>query len=106
MAVRSEVQGFIELGRLPSTEEVVVDGDRLEACGMRLHAIQPPVTDEEAGLLVGTLPLDDDDCFGLAWTLLHLIESAPGWPLDAILSNGEGEWVERMKGRVRRSDAR
>ncbi|MDB6032726.1 MAG: hypothetical protein JWM16_3064, partial [Verrucomicrobiales bacterium] len=26
-----------------------------------------------------------DDYYGLAWSLLHLIESAPGWPLADCL---------------------
>lgn len=40
-----------------------------------LRAITKPVTDEEARLLVTCF--GDDDCFGLAWTLLHVVETAP-----------------------------
>ena len=37
----------------------------------------------------------DDDCFGLAWTLLHLIETAP----EAIdrLPAGQNEWIDRIR---------
>lgn len=56
-----------------------------------LGKIKSPLTDEEACALVGTF--GPDDCFGLAWTLLHLIESAPGWPVGGALDGLEGEWI-------------
>ena len=54
-----------------------------------------PVTDDEAALLIRCF--GPDDCFGLAWTLLHLIETAPGrLPLKAEPSPAENEWVRRL----------
>jgi hypothetical protein len=47
----------------------------------------------------------DDDCFGLAWTLLHLIESTPGWPLPAALPDLRNEWVRRLRERAKRAGA-
>jgi hypothetical protein len=40
-----------------------------------------------------------DDCFGLGWTLLHLIETAPGWPIKAVLDGSQGEWIDRLRER-------
>ena len=37
--------------------------------------------------------------FGLAWSLLHAIETAPGWPLMDVLSNADNEWIERLRER-------
>jgi hypothetical protein len=41
-----------------------------------------------------------DDCLGLAWTLLHLIETAPGWPVESALVGLEGEWIDRLRERA------
>jgi hypothetical protein len=42
-----------------------------------LARIAPPLSLAEAAALAGIL--GPDDCFGLAWSVVHLIESAPGW---------------------------
>ena len=57
-----------------------------------------PVTDEEACALVKLF--GSDDCVGLAWTLLHLIETAPGWPIESALIGLEGEWIRRLRERA------
>lgn len=41
-----------------------------------------------------------DSCFGLAWSLLHLIETSPNWPLSDVLSNCSNEWVLRLRDRA------
>ena len=43
-----------------------------------------------------------DECYGLAWTLLHLIETAPGWPLHDCLQGTHNLWHERLCRRVDR----
>lgn len=45
---------------------------------------------------------DDSDCFGLAWTLLHLIESTPSWPTREALAAVSGPWGELLSRRVAR----
>jgi hypothetical protein len=57
-----------------------------------------PVTDEEVCELVKLF--GPDDCFGLAWTLLHSIETAPVWPIESALDGQEGEWIDRLCERV------
>jgi hypothetical protein len=41
-----------------------------------------------------------DDCFGLAWTLLHAIETAPGRPILDALGDTENQWIARLKQRA------
>jgi hypothetical protein len=96
--MRREVRELVALGPLPNsgtaTQEHVESAQRL------IEAIQPPLTHEEAHALVSVF--GDDDSFGLAWTLLHLIEATPGWPFPGALpSQSNNEWVQRLRDRRR-----
>lgn len=92
MTVRKEVNDFVELGPLPdaNADEAVIARHQ-----ERLHKIKRPVSDDEAALLMGSF--GPDDCYGLAWTLLHLIESAPkGAPLKAQPASSDNEWLRQL----------
>jgi hypothetical protein len=66
-----------------------------------VEALRPPATDEEARALVQVLPRDDSSGFGLAWAVVHFIESAPNWPLaDAFVE--DGSWVQFLRERAGR----
>lgn len=79
--MHEQVQTLLALGSLPA--EDFADPERVARHQQALHAIERPVTDEEARELLKLF--GPDGCFGLAWSLLHLIETAPGWPLkDAM----------------------
>lgn len=98
MGARKEVEDLVALGPLPdeSAEE-----DQLATHQTLLCKIAPPVSDEEAALLLELF--GPDDCYGLAWTLLHLIESASGGlPLTAEPSNGDTQWLHLLWERSRR----
>jgi pimeloyl-ACP methyl ester carboxylesterase len=92
MTVRAEVLAFVDLGRLPSEDDESDDADeKLEQAERRLHAIERPVSGEEAQLLVNCF--GDDNCFGLAWSLLHLVESAPG---PVVSGPSENMWMDSL----------
>lgn len=93
--MRSEIRALARLGPLPAAPNASAEG--LRTYETLLHGITRPITDEEARTLV--LLFGPDDCFGLAWTLLHLVESAPGWPLHECLT-GTGTWTETLRGRA------
>jgi hypothetical protein len=86
------IEQLLELGPLPREDEASVDEVRVYQ--ELLHAIEKPVSDNDARKLV-TL-FGDGDLFGLAWTLLHLIESAPGWPLTDCLNDTSNEWIRLL----------
>ena len=65
-----------------------------------LSALSPPVSREEARELVKLF--GSDDCFGLAWTLLHLIETTPGGVHSVLTDAPKNEWTELMKARAAR----
>ncbi len=96
--IRLEVQRLRAMGALPSEQQASVE--QLKAYQDLLQAIKAPVTDEEAGELVG-LFAGPDTCFGLAWTVLHLVESAPGWPIASCLF-GKSEWLQTLRDRAGR----
>ncbi|KOU15442.1 hypothetical protein ADK52_35210 [Streptomyces sp. WM6372] len=86
----------MRLGRpLPSEEDDSEDGDAaFEEMTQALHAIEKPITNEEAMLLIECF--GDDECFGLAWTLLHIVESAPLPPVTSQPPADSNVWISRL----------
>lgn len=62
--------------------------------------IEEPVTDDEAKALCRLF--GPDELYGLSWQIVHLIESAPGWPLAECLQ-GTGEWPTLLRIRLANS---
>ncbi|MFD1661406.1 hypothetical protein ACFSL4_25180 [Streptomyces caeni] len=85
---RPEVQAFLASGPLPDWD---ADEDEIDRRFKQLEAISRPVTADEAQALASCFgPVD---CYGVAWTLLHLIETGPG-PVPAVEPPGPNadEW--------------
>jgi hypothetical protein len=89
---RAEIVRLVALGPLPQSSEA--QASKLEEFQRAVESVVPPVTVGEAKQLM-TL-FGPDDCFGLAWTLLHLIESAPELPLRAQPPSDANEWIRRL----------
>lgn len=94
--MREEVNKLINLGQMPAEGSVdiyiVAKYERL------LHQIEPPLANSEAEALIGLF--GSDSFYGLAWTLLNLIETAPG--LLSFISDipSENEWVQLLRKRA------
>jgi hypothetical protein len=97
--MRKEVQELVNMGPLPDCETVAEE--QLKIYESLLSRVAPSVSNDEARSLVHLF--GPDDCYGLAWTLLQLIESAPGWPLHDCLQDICNEWTERLRLRAERS---
>ncbi|MFI6288481.1 hypothetical protein ACIBCM_27670 [Streptomyces sp. NPDC051018] len=93
--MRTEVQAFVADGPLPDWNASEEEIDRRER---QLAAISRPVAPEEAAALATCF--GPDDCYGLAWTLVHLIETAPG-PVPQPVDPGPeaGDWAEVLRAR-------
>jgi len=98
--IRQAIQTLAGLGPLPVSSAAAEDLGRLESYQELLERITRPVSDEEAAVLMGLL--GPDECFGLAWALVHLVESAPGWPLVEELSKSDNEWIKLLRDRASR----
>ncbi len=94
--MRPEVAQLVQLGKLPTEGEATVE--RIREYEIHYRAISRPVTDEEACALVTIF--GEDGCFGFASSLVHLIETAPNWPLAECLINTQNEWVAELKNRA------
>ena len=102
--MRDDIRAIAALGVMPAHWNA--DLETVERWGRAVEAIQQPVTDDEAIVLMSALPRDEDDLFGLAWTLLHACETAPGHS-SALVSRStvNGEWRERLLNRLRNAAA-
>jgi|SRR5579872_956357 len=98
--MRPAVEALICKGVLPPSTASVQDiTDWQEA----VEKIEPPLSDEEAAALSTLFPAEDDDCFELAWTLIHLVETAPHWPLVQCLNDHSNPWITYLRERARLS---
>ncbi|MFJ9379026.1 hypothetical protein [Streptomyces sp. NPDC101455] len=93
--MRPEVCAFVADGPLPDWDASEEEIDRRVR---QLDAIEKPVTGEEARALVACF--GPDDCYGVAWTLLHLIETGPNPALTAEPAPGANEWHRRLYDRA------
>ncbi|MEU9367576.1 hypothetical protein AB0D78_24720 [Streptomyces avermitilis] len=86
--MRSDVQTFVAYGPLPTWD---ADEEEIDRRFRQLEAISAPVTPDEAQALAACF--GPDDCYGVAWSLLHLIETSPG-PVPPVTPPGTdaGEW--------------
>jgi len=84
------------MGPLPAEQSASVE--ELQERERLLKSIHKPVMDAEARELVKIF--GPDDCYGLAWAMLHLIESAPSWPLADILRPPLNQWTGTLRTRA------
>ncbi|WP_256077332.1 hypothetical protein [Massilia sp. YIM B04103] len=96
--IRSEVAQLALLGPFPPEAEGLPD--RVRQYGELYQAIRRPVSDDEARVLIKLF--GQDGYFGLASSLMHLIETAPGWPLMDCLGDVGNEWVDALRQRALR----
>lgn len=92
--MREEVRNLINLGPMPSSES---DTSQIESWQTALDQISSPLSDEEAAEMLALFPSSNDTCYGLAWTLIHLVESAPNWPLHEHLQDQQNPWISRLR---------
>jgi hypothetical protein len=90
--MRSSVAHLVALGRFPSEHGAA--GPEVQEFQRSLEVIEPPLTKEEAIALLSVF--GQDGCFGLAWSLVHLVETAPGWPYPEARLRAANPWVKSL----------
>lgn len=95
--MRPSVAAVIRLGRLPA--ESVDDLEVWQRLEQTLEALPERCLDEEALALADSFPEVEESAYGMAWTLLHFIETAPSWPIPAALDD-RSPWVVLLRRRA------
>jgi hypothetical protein len=95
--MRAEVSHLVSKGPLPASNSSV---QQIKEWQEAFEKIEPPISDEEARVLTGLFPATEDDCFGLAWSLIHLVETSPQWPLEEYLKDTRSPWIARLRSRA------
>jgi hypothetical protein len=91
--MRDVVKQLMAMGPIPAYDDATVE--LLDRYGELLDAIERPVTDEEAMALVQLFSPDDPG--GINWTIIHIVETAPNWPLREFLkSQPPSEFIETL----------
>jgi len=106
-SIRETVEEVQRLGRMPTDDEADMDEARADRWEQLIQQLEQEggITNAEAGVLAMSLPSDDSDSYGVAWTTLHLIESAPDWPLTEVIDKISGPWQGRVRRRVENASA-
>jgi hypothetical protein len=71
--MQTEIERLVEFGPLPSEHGATVE--QVQQIETLLSGVTKPLSNEEARALVTLFGIDG--CFGLASTILHLVETAP-----------------------------
>jgi hypothetical protein len=85
-----------QLGPFPS--ETSVTPEIVDSYFELIDTISPPVSLDEAKSLL-TL-FGTDPFFGVAWTLVHLIESCPEWSAEALANVDDHLWITLLRKRL------
>ena len=93
--MRQEVDELLRMGPMP--DEGSAEQDQVDRYAELIDGIARPATDDEARALVSIF--GHDDFFGVAWSLLHLIETAPHWPLPDCLRDPQNDWIRLLRDR-------
>ena len=98
-STRKDIDDLLNSSPLPSSEEATES--QLKEIHRVIELIAEPVTDDDAIILLDSF--GPDECFGLAWPLIHLIETSPNWPNLLELSWRNGYCIDLLKARCRAS---
>jgi hypothetical protein len=94
--IRPEILELAGLGPFPASQNVNLD--LIKKQEELLRGIKPPITADEVMQLVKLF--GPDDYYGLAWTLVHLIETCSAWPMEDCLVDTSNEWIALLKQRL------
>ena len=93
------IEKLKKLGPMPS--EYSVDVEVVNKYEGLIHQIRTPLKDSEVEILIGLF--GPDSFYGLAWTVVSLIETAPNWIMKVSRINSENEWVQILKSRAKKN---
>lgn len=97
--IRQAIVELEKMGKLPEdTNDDDISDDVIAKYESLLTSIIPPITDEEAKVLIKIMP--DDSFYGSEWSILHLLETSPHWSKEIIELSDSEKWKQRMFNRL------
>ena len=105
--MRDQIGQLVALGSFLAESDESTEGENLikqqDTLVRALRGLRP-ATDQEACAL--TSIFGPDDAFGLAWSVMHFIETAPSWPLVSCIQNMPSLlWKQRLEERISNLEA-
>src|SRR5262249_18422639 len=94
--MRDEISILISKGPLPSS---TANAQQIQDWQATLDKISVPLSDDEAEALIALFSAREDDCFGLAWSLVHLVETSPHCPIQRCLNAIGNPWIALLRER-------
>ena len=94
--VQDAVAVLASLGPMPAAEQA--SDHIIGKWESALLSLKTPISSNDAKVLVGLF--GTDDCFGLAWTMIHALETAPEWPIWDLLPASGGDWIQLLRHRA------
>ena len=101
--MRESVVALLAMGELPP--ESVDDEALWSRWEDAVRAVTQPAEDDEAAAVLGCFPRSEQSSYGLAWHLLHFVESSPTWPRWELLDD-RSPWVTFLRERAERGTIR
>jgi hypothetical protein len=95
--VRAVIARLGLLGPLPEEDADIADGV-LERYDDLLRRLVEPLHATDAEVVAGLFP--QSACFGMEWTLVHLLENSEGWPSTALQAVNSARWSEVLSTRL------
>jgi hypothetical protein len=85
-----------KLGKLPADRDISSDEFPLEKFDELLQQFNTPISENEAIKLIALSPPVDTGCYGIEWTLLHLIETIQSDKLQNVLESSNDNELKRL----------
>lgn len=86
---------LLALGRMPDED---AEEEDIDEWADKLKAIQAPLSNDEAEALAQYFPPDMG--YGVGFSMLHLLETAPGWTDALAATINDEEWRVRARNRI------
>jgi hypothetical protein len=88
-----------KMGSLPDESAEIADGV-LERYDELFQQIKSPLTEAEAVVIARLFP--PVACFGMEWTIVHMLERSENWPSKALEAIVSRQWKMEMLDRIER----
>ena len=97
--VRDAIRQLVKAGPFPASRDATIE--QVDLYESLIKQVTRPISLDEARALLRVF--GPDDFFGVAWTVLHLIETTPLTSLEYPPEDISNEWIQFLWQRRRRA---